>query len=467
MLRVEDLSVSYGSVLALDGVSLEVAERGVLHGIIGPNGAGKSTLMDAITGRRKPTRGRVFVDGEDITDRPVAWRRRRGMSRSFQRTSIFPGFTVREQLELVAAHLGEPDLGEIVDTFELGAVYDKPADSIAYGDQRRVDIALAMIGKPSLMMLDEPAAGLSTAETVALFEHLIKLVRHRGVTALVVEHDVDAVFRFCDAITALDLGRLLITGKPDQVRSDPRVITAYLGTAAARSERSDFLQIKGLTGYGKSVVLRGVDLAVDEGESVAVVGKNGAGKSTLLNSFFGGTTIRAGTIEVGGNALEKLPAYMAPKHGVTISPQGRLILPHLTVQENLLLGAASGRKGHWTLETIYGLFPVLRDRRARMGTELSGGQQQMLAVGRALLGNPRVLLLDEPSEGLAPLLVDELAATFNKIGEAGVGILIVEQHLSLVRRITQRFVVMAKGEIIDRGQTADIDSAQHQAALAF
>lgn len=232
MLRVEDLSVSYGSVQALEGVSLEVAKSGVLHGIIGPNGAGKSTLMDAITGRRKPTRGRVFVDGRDITQRSVVWRRRAGMSRSFQRTSIFPGLTVREQLALVASQLGETQLDEIVDAFELRAALDEPADSIAYGDQRRVDIALAMVGRPKLMLLDEPAAGLSTTETVALFEHLVQLVRHRGVTALVVEHDVDAVFRFCDDVTALDLGRLIVTGKPAAVRSDARVITAYLGSAA-------------------------------------------------------------------------------------------------------------------------------------------------------------------------------------------------------------------------------------------
>jgi branched-chain amino acid transport system ATP-binding protein len=232
MLRVENLTVAYGSVQALSDVSLQVSQRGVLHGVIGPNGAGKSTLMDAITGRRRPTSGRVLVDGEDITHRPVEWRRRKGMSRSFQRTSIFPGLTVREQLELVASQLGEPDLDEIVDAFELRASLDLPADSIAYGDQRRVDIALAMIGKPSLMLLDEPAAGLSTTETVALFEHLVTLVRHRGVTAMVVEHDVDAVFRFCDEVTALDLGRLLVTGKPAEVRADQRVITAYLGTAA-------------------------------------------------------------------------------------------------------------------------------------------------------------------------------------------------------------------------------------------
>ena len=232
MLRIEDLSVSYGSVKALDTVNLAVSQKGVLHGVIGPNGAGKSTLMDAITGRCKPTQGRVLMNGIDITSRPIEWRRRMGMSRSFQRTSIFPGITVGQQLEMVATQLGEKNLHSILDTLELNEIYDLMADSIAYGDQRRVDIALALVGQPSLMLLDEPAAGLSTAETVKLFEHLLAVVRQRNVTAMVVEHDVEAVFKFCDAITALDLGRLLTTGTPAEVRVHPDVISAYLGSSA-------------------------------------------------------------------------------------------------------------------------------------------------------------------------------------------------------------------------------------------
>jgi ABC-type branched-subunit amino acid transport system ATPase component len=229
-----------------------------------------------------------------------------------------------------------------------------------------------------------------------------------------------------------------------------------------------FIRVQGLrAGYGRSLVLRDVDLDVDEGEAVAVVGKNGAGKSTLLMSLFGGTDVTAGVIVVDGLDLRGLPAYRAAKQGVALSPQGRMILPHLTVKENLLLGEACRRKGPWTLERIYDLFPILRERRNASGVALSGGQQQMLAVGRALLGNPRVLLLDEPSEGLSPVLVNELAAVFAQILASGVGILIVEQHLSLVRRVSQRFVVMAKGQIIDSGRTADIGAERHQAALAF
>lgn len=232
MLTIEDLSLRYGNVKALDGVNLQLTEEGQIHGVIGPNGAGKSTLMDIISGRRTPSRGRVLLRGRDIGGKSVAWRRRNGMSRSFQRTSIFPTLTVIEQLELVAARVGGHDIDAVIEALDLNRLRTRRAENIAYGDQRRVDVALALLGNPSLLLLDEPAAGLSTAETIALFEHVSALVRTRGITAMIVEHDVDAVFRFCDVITVLDLGRVLMTGRPEDVRADHRVITAYLGSSA-------------------------------------------------------------------------------------------------------------------------------------------------------------------------------------------------------------------------------------------
>jgi branched-chain amino acid transport system ATP-binding protein len=232
MLRIEGLSVNYGSLAALTGVDLDIQHQGVLHGIIGPNGAGKSTLLDAICGRRRPTTGVIRYRGEDITRRPVAWRRRQGMSRSFQRTSIFQDLTVREQLALVAQHLGDDRLDEIIRLMDLMAYLDDKAGRIAYGVQRRVDVALALIGRPSILLMDEPGAGLSAAETLRLFEHVRELVREKNMMAIVVEHDVEAVFACCGMVTVLDLGRHLTTGLPGDVRKDSRVVAAYLGTAA-------------------------------------------------------------------------------------------------------------------------------------------------------------------------------------------------------------------------------------------
>jgi branched-chain amino acid transport system ATP-binding protein len=232
MLHIEKLSVSYGRVRALDEVDLEIGGKGALHGVIGPNGAGKSTLLDAICGRRRPNRGVVRYRGEDITRRSVAWRRRRGMSRSFQRTSIFQDLTVLEQLRLVAEHLRDDGLDDIIEAMDLKDYLQEKAGLIAYGVQRRVDVALALIGRPQLLLMDEPGAGLSASETLALFQHLRALVRERGITAAIVEHDVDAVFACCDIVTVLDLGKHLATGSPVEIRADRRVVAAYLGSAA-------------------------------------------------------------------------------------------------------------------------------------------------------------------------------------------------------------------------------------------
>jgi branched-chain amino acid transport system ATP-binding protein len=230
MLSTESVRVSYGSVVALDDVTIEVA-RGSIHGIIGPNGAGKSTLMNVLSGAARPKQGKILLDGQDISGKPVRWRRRHGLSRSFQRTSIFPGLTVREQL-LLAARGDNAQVARIARVFGLDDVLDVRADTTSYGDQRRVDIALAAAGTARVLLLDEPAAGLTNQETADLFGHVTSLVRDEGLTALIVEHDVDAVFSSCDVVTVLDLGKVLMTGTPAQVRADQRVITAYLGTAA-------------------------------------------------------------------------------------------------------------------------------------------------------------------------------------------------------------------------------------------
>lgn len=225
------LTVKYGAVVALDNVDVAL-EPGVVHGVIGPNGAGKSTFIDALSGRKRPSSGTVTFEGDVITRRSVRWRRRNGLSRSFQRTSVFGSMTVGDQLEMIARRNAEPDLDGLVRTLGLDGIVDRVCSEIAYGTQRSVDLAIALIGQPKVVLLDEPCAGLVQDESVRMLQHVRDICKERNVAALLVEHDVEGVFRTCDVITVLDLGKLLATGSPADVRADENVIRAYLGSAA-------------------------------------------------------------------------------------------------------------------------------------------------------------------------------------------------------------------------------------------
>ena len=235
VLQVEEVAINYGGVKALDGVSLTLA-AGQIRGLIGPNGAGKSTVIDAITGRRRLTRGRVMLRGEDVSELGAVARRRRGLSRSFQRTSVFAQMKVREQVELASHKMGVADSSEEADAvlreLDLLRLAEVTAEDLGYGEQRRLDLALALVGRPSVLLLDEPMAGLSVQESHDLARHLKQLISRWSVSVLLVEHDMDVVFGISDEITVFELGRVIAGGKPDEVRANPRVREAYLGSAA-------------------------------------------------------------------------------------------------------------------------------------------------------------------------------------------------------------------------------------------
>lgn len=204
--------------------------------------------------------------------------------------------------------------------------------------------------------------------------------------------------------------------------------------------------------YGSAHILYDLDLTVNAGERVALVGRNGVGKTTVVNTILGLATLRGGQIHLGAYALQKPRPYLAAQQGVVVVPQGRRIVANLSVEENLLLGAAVGRKGPWNVAEIYKLFPILQERAHTPGTALSGGQQQMLAVGRALMANPSLILLDEPTEGLAPVIVDQLAEIFNQVADQGTALLLIEQNMSLVVRVAKRYCAMAKGAVVAQGE---------------
>jgi len=235
VLQAEDVAIHYGGVKALDGVGITL-EKGQIRGLIGPNGAGKSTVIDAITGRRKLTRGKVLLDGEDVSHLGAVERRRRGLSRSFQRTSIFGGMTVRQQVELASYKMGVQDSAADADAvlkeLDLDRLSHAVAEDLGYGEQRRLDLALALVGRPKLLMLDEPMAGLSVQESQDLARHLKALTSRWEVSVLLVEHDMDVVFGISDVVTVFELGRVIASGEPASVRANPRVREAYLGSAA-------------------------------------------------------------------------------------------------------------------------------------------------------------------------------------------------------------------------------------------
>lgn len=235
VLDAQDVAIHYGGVKAVDGVSLAL-RKGQIHGLIGPNGAGKSTVIDAITGRRRLTRGKVSLGGVDVTELGPTQRRQLGLSRSFQRTSIFEHMLVRQQVELASYKMGVTDSGAdadaILQELDLMNLSHAVAADLGYGEQRRLDLALALVGRPSVLLLDEPMAGLSVQESHDLAKHLQALTSRWDVSVLLVEHDMDVVFGISNVVTVFELGRVIANGEPAAVRADPRVRTAYLGSAA-------------------------------------------------------------------------------------------------------------------------------------------------------------------------------------------------------------------------------------------
>ncbi|WP_390622792.1 High-affinity branched-chain amino acid transport ATP-binding protein LivF [Ralstonia syzygii] len=220
------------------------------------------------------------------------------------------------------------------------------------------------------------------------------------------------------------------------------------------------LQIQQLNQYyGGSHILRNVSFEVPAGKLTTLLGRNGVGKTTLLKCLMGVPPAASGTIDWEGRAIQKLPAYERVSQGLAYVPQGREIFPRLTVEENLLIGAAAKRAPSRVPDSIYALFPVLKEMQGRRGGDLSGGQQQQLAIGRALMSEPRLLILDEPTEGIQPSIIQEIGRTLRRlVDEFGMSVLLVEQYYDFARRIADRYVVMSRGEVVAQGDGANMEA---------
>jgi ABC-type branched-subunit amino acid transport system ATPase component/ABC-type branched-subunit amino acid transport system permease subunit len=468
----------FGGFTAVDTVTLEVRDR-TLHALIGPNGAGKTTLFNLISGMFAPDRGQVRLAGSAIGGLPPERVMEHGLSRSFQITSLFPSLTVWEHLRLgIQARAPERfaslrradslsdvtrETRELVQFLGLVGVEEVPVSSLSYGGQRLVEIGVALAAKPRALLLDEPLAGLAAAERERVTDLIRGLTRHMAV--LLVEHDVDRVFAIADRVTVMNEGRILLEGDAETVRGDAEVQRVYIGGGPAHAAQpareaapgAPLLQLEGVnTFYGKSHILHDVSFQVHATEVLALLGRNGAGKSSTFKSIMGIAAPREGRVHFSGQDITGLSPERAARLGIGLVPQGRRLFAGLTVEENLRLGglARSGGSGlAWERERIYGYFPRIRDKLGTKADQLSGGEQQMVAIARALSGSVKILLLDEPFEGLSPAMVEEVFDSIEQLRK-DISILIIEHHLDLVLSLADRAVVL------DRGRVSHVGPAQ-------
>ncbi|MCK6450020.1 MAG: branched-chain amino acid ABC transporter ATP-binding protein/permease [Alphaproteobacteria bacterium] len=477
VLRVEGVSKQFGGIRAVADASLEIAS-GEIHALIGPNGAGKTTLFNLVSGLFTPDQGRISLNGAAIGGLPPQRICRSGIGRSFQITNLFRSLPIYEnlRLSLQAQHPARFNAWRDVDSYPeihaetvalvrflgLEGIEEVAGGELSYGGQRLVDLGIALGSKPQLLLLDEPLAGLAAAER----ERVSGLVRNiaASIPVLIVEHDIDRVLGFSHRVTVMNQGAVLMSGTPAEVRADRRVQEIYTGTgtppvaarAAQGASTAPLLRCERLdTFYGKSQVLDGVAFDVGQGEIVALLGRNGAGKSTLLKTLAGLVRPAGGTVDYAGRDIAGMPAPDIARLGIGYVPQGRGLFAGMSVRENLALGRLArktdGSSGVvWSEERIFEYFPRLTERMDVAADYLSGGEQQMVAVARALSGNVRLLLLDEPFEGLAPAVVIELFRVFDRLRRHA-SIVIVEHNLDLVLALADRVFVLERGAVCHHG----------------
>jgi branched-chain amino acid transport system ATP-binding protein len=469
VLEVAGVSKHFGGIRAVNNASVAIG-AGEIHALIGPNGAGKTTLFNLVSGLFPPDGGTIKLNGREIQGVPSDLICHQGLARSFQITNLFRELSIYEnlRLSLQARHpmrfniwrdiddypQVHGETAELIKFLGLEGIEEIEGSELSYGGQRLVDLGIALGSKPQVLLLDEPLAGLAAAERERI-SNLIKNVA-ANIPVLIVEHDIDRVLGFSQAVTVMNQGEVLMTGSPEAVRADSRVQQVYTGTGVPEIEHSRSDEAN----KDAAQILRFEAVNTFYGKSVALLGRNGAGKSTLLKTLAGLVPLASGAIEYEGRDIAGMPAPDIARAGIGYVPQGRGLFAGMTVRENLSLGRLArktdGSHGVvWSEQKILEYFPRLKERMDVAADYLSGGEQQMVAVARAMSGNVKLLLLDEPFEGLAPTVILELFKVFDLL-RRHTSIVIVEHNLDLVLALADRVFALERGAVFHQGPAAPL-----------
>ncbi|MCW3476857.1 ATP-binding cassette domain-containing protein [Limobrevibacterium gyesilva] len=473
LLEVEGLTKRFGGLVAVKDISLSI-NAGEILGLIGPNGSGKSTVMKCIMGIEKPNAGAVKLGGIDVAGWPTHRIARQGVGIVFQHARPLHRQTVLEHiilallpdslLMLAADRHVRARAEAIAARVGLDRVMHRLPRTLPFADLRRLELAKAIARNPKVVLVDEPFAGLTKAE-VDDFSALIGSFRAEGHAVLLVDHNVKGVAALVDRVLAMYLGEHVAEGTAEEVMRNETVRRVYLGgkiEAAARPERegkgrTPLLSVEGASVlYGKAQALEDISIHVGEGEFVSVVGLNGAGKTTLFNAI-SGLVAASGTIRWRGETLGgKSPAQIA-RAGIVQCPESRELFGDMSVRENLDLGGQHGTRAESAQQIawLFELFPILQERQGQAARTLSGGEQQMLAIARALMMRPKLLILDEPTLGLAPVILELLSKALEKLRQTtDITVLLGEQNVTFALPHADRVYVLEHARIVWEGDPA-------------
>jgi ABC-type branched-subunit amino acid transport system ATPase component len=471
-LAVQGLMKRFGGLVAVKDISFDI-RAGEILGLIGPNGSGKSTVMKLIMGLERLNAGSVHVDGVNVAGWAPHQIARAGVGIMFQHSRPLHRQTVLEHiklallpdslLRLAAEPHVEQRAREIAERVELGAVIHRHPATLPFADLRRMEMAKAVARDPKVVLVDEPFAGLTAAESKT-FAALIRRFRDEGRAVLLVDHNVKSLAALADRMFAMYLGEHVADGSSEEVMRNETVRRVYLGgkiessreraTETSVGDKPTLLEVDDIgVLYGKATALDHVSLTVREGEFVSVVGLNGAGKTTLFNAI-SGLAPYSGGIRVAGRSLKGMSGAEIARSGVVQCPETRELFGDMTVRENLDLGGFHLPDGERAaqLTWLFDLFPILKSRQGQTARTLSGGEQQMLAIARALMMKPKLLVLDEPTLGLAPVILEQLSKALDLLQRTTpITVLLGEQNVTFALPHADRVYVLEHGQILWEG----------------